>query len=132
MIMNIEECREYILTLPLVEECQPFDEEIIVYKIGGRWFAVVSLLQPENISVKCNPDRAILLRDEFSAITPAWHFNKRHWNNLHMTILPTKVVKREIKHSYFTVIRKNVTPKTLREEILQVNLQAGLKDDTEI
>ena len=130
--MNIEECREYILTLPLVEECQPFDDEIIVYKIGGRWFAVVSLSHPEDVSVKCDPDRAILLRDEFSAITPAWHFNKKHWNNLHMIILHTEVVKREIKHSYFTVIRKNVTPKALREEILHVATQSGLKDDAEI
>lgn len=130
--MNIEECREYILTLPLVEECQPFDDDIIVYKIGGRWFAVMSLSHSENISVKCNPDRAILLRDEFSAITPAWHFNKKHWNNLHMTILPAEVVKREIRHSYFTVIRKNVTPKALREEILHVVTQSGLKDDAEI
>ena len=128
--MNIEECREYILSLPLVEECQPFDDEIVVYKIGGRWFAVVSLLHAENISVKCNPDRAILLRDEYSAITPAWHFNKRHWNNLQMTMLADEVVKREIKHSYFTVIHKNVKPKALREEILRINNDAGLKDDT--
>lgn len=49
-----------------------------------------------------------------------------------MTILPTEVVKREIKHSYFTVIYKNVTPKALREEILHVATQSGLKDDAEI
>lgn len=60
----------------MVEECQPFDEDIVVYKICGKWFATIIFSRPETIAVKCNPDRAILLRDEYSAITPAWHFNK--------------------------------------------------------
>ncbi|MBE6215617.1 MAG: MmcQ/YjbR family DNA-binding protein [Bacteroidales bacterium] len=128
-VMDLMDCREYILTFPLVEECQPFDEEIVVYKICGRWFATMIFSRPEYVAVKCNPDRAILLRDEYSAITPAWHFNKRHWNDLNVEMLPDEVVKRELRHSYFTVIQKNVTPKALREEVLSLASEHGLEDD---
>ena len=113
----------------MVEECQPFDEDIVVYKICGRWFATIIFSRPDTIAVKCNPDRAILLRDEYSAITPAWHFNKRHWNDLNVRMLPDDVVRRELRHSYFTVIKKNVAPKSLREEILLIASGNGLYDD---
>lgn len=127
--MDIIDIREYILSLPNVEEKQPFkDDETVVYEIGGKWFAVYIFERPEFLAVKCNPDRAILLRDEFSSIVPAWHFNKRHWNNLHFDTLPNEVVKREIRHSYLTVIRKNVTPKALREELLAVAKNAAIED----
>ena len=117
--MDLMDCREYIMTLPRVEECQPFDEDIVVYKICGKWFATIIFSRGNYIAVKCDPDRAVLLRDEYPSITPAWHYNKRYWNDLLVTALPESVVKREIRHSYFTVIRKNVTPKALREEMLE-------------
>ena len=121
--------REFVLSLPLVEECQPFGDDAVVYKVGGRMFACCVLEHAERIAVKCNPDRAIALRDEhLSAITPAWHFNKRHWNDIYFEQLPRKVVEREIRHSYLTVIRENVTPKALREEILEVVRQAKIED----
>ena len=127
--MDLMDCRDYMLAFPLVEECQPFDEDIVVYKICGKWFATMIFSRPEFIAVKCNPDRAILLRDEYSAITPAWHFNKRHWNDLNVEMLPDEVVRRELRHSYFTVIRKNVHPKALREEVLSIAFESGLQDD---
>ena len=114
--MDIMDVREYLVSLPAVEECQPFGEERLVYKVGGRMFAAYGF------------DRAILLRDEFPAITPAWHFNKRHWNDLHFEALPDEVVMREIRHSYLTVIRQNVTPKALREELLKMVAEAGIAD----
>ena len=127
--MDIIDLREYILTLPLVEECQPFGDDAVVYKVGGRMFVCYVLEQTERVAVKCNPDRAIALRDEhLSAITPAWHFNKRHWNDIYFEQLPRKVVEREIRHSYLTVIRENVTPKALREKILEVVRQAKIED----
>ena len=127
--MDIIDLREYILTLPLVEECQPFGDDAIVYKVGGRMFVCYVLEHTERVAVKCNPDRAIALRDEhLSAITPAWHFNKRHWNDIYFEQLPRKIVAREIRHSYLTVIRENVTPKALREEILEVVRQAKIED----
>ena len=131
--MDIVDVREYILSLPLVEECQPFGEDSVVYKVGGRLFVCCVLEFAERIAVKCQPDRAIVLRDRYlSAITPAWHFNKKHWNDIYFEQLPREVVEREIRHSYLTVIRENVTPKALREEILAVVQQEGIEDVEEI
>ena len=127
--MDIIDLREFILSLPLVEECQPFGDDAVVYKVGGSMFACCVLEHAERIAVKCNPDRAIALRDEhLSAITPAWHFNKRHWNDIYFERLPSDIVKREIRHSYLTVSRENVTPKALREEIMEVARQAQIED----
>ena len=127
--MDIIDLREVIVSLPLVEECQPFGDDAVVYKVGGRMFACCVLEHAERIAVKCNPDRAIALRDEhLSAITPAWHFNKRHWNDIYFERLPRQIVEREIRHSYLTVIRENVTPKALREEIMEVARQAQIED----
>ena len=127
--MDIIDLREYILSLPLVEECQPFGDDAVVYKVGGRLFACCVLEYAERVAVKCQPDRAVVLRDNYlSAITPAWHFNKKHWNDIYFERLPREVVEREIRHSYLTVIRENVTPTALREEILAVVQGAGIKD----
>ena len=127
--MDIIDLREFVLSLPLVEECQPFGDDAVVYKVGGRMFACCVLEHAERIAVKCNPDRAIALRDEhLSAITPAWHFNKRHWNDIYFEALPREIVEREVRHSYLTVIRENVTPKALREEISAIVRQAQIED----
>ena len=127
--MDIIDLREYLLSLPLVEECQPFGDDAVVYKVGGRMFACYVLEHTTRIAVKCNPDRAIVLRDEYlSAITPAWHFNKRHWNDIYFEALPREIVEREVRHSYLTVIRENVTPKALREDILAIVRQAQIED----
>ena len=127
--MDIIDLREYVVSLPLVEECQPFGDDAVVYKVGGRMFLCFVLEHTQRVAVKCNPDRAILLRDEYlSAITPAWHFNKKHWNDIYFEQLPREVVEREIRHSYLTVICENVTPKALREEILEVVRQAKIED----
>lgn len=127
--MDIIDLREYIVSLPLVEECQPFGDDAVVYKIGGKMFACCVLDHAERIAVKCNPDRAIVLRDtHLSAITPAWHFNKKHWNDIYFEQLPRKVVEREIRHSYLTVIRENITPKALRNELLAIVQEAKIED----
>ena len=127
--MDIIDVRAYTLSLPLVEECQPFGDDAVVYKVGGRMFMCYVLEHTERVAVKCNPDRAIALRDEYlSAITPAWHFNKRHWNDIYFERLPRKIVEREIRHSYLTVIRENVTPKALREELLEIARKAEIED----
>lgn len=127
--MDIVDLREYVLSLPMVEECQPFGDDAVVYKVGGRMFMCCVLDFAERVAVKCQPDRAIVLRDRYlSAVTPAWHFNKRHWNDIYFEQLPREVVEREIRHSYLTVIRENVTPKALREEIMKVVQQANIED----
>ena len=127
--MDIVDLREYVMSLPMVEECQPFGDDTVVYKVGGRMFLCCVLEFAERVAVKCNPDRAIVLRDSYlSAITPAWHFNKKHWNDIYFEQLPREVVEREIRHSYITVIRENVTPNALREELLSGVRKAGIED----
>lgn len=120
--------RDYLLSLPRVEECQPFGDGAVVYKVGGRMFAAYIFDRPECLPVKCDPDRATNLRARFAAITPAWHFNKVHWNDLHIDDLADDIVKREIRHSYLSVIRQNVTPKAVRKEILDAVIAAGIVD----
>ena len=127
--MDIIDLREYVVSLPLVEECQPFGDDAVVYKVGGKMFLCFVLEHTERVAVKCNPDRAIVLRDQYlSAITPAWHFNKKHWNDLYFEQLPREVVEREIRHSYLTVIRENITPKALCEEVMEIVRQAKIED----
>lgn len=126
--MDIVQVRDFMLTLPFCEETQPFGEDFAVYKAGGKMFACVAFDRPEYIAVKCDPDRAVALRDRYSEITSAWHFNKRHWNDIRIGPLEDSFVEGEIRHSYLTVIRKNVTPKSLREQLLSAAAEAGIED----
>ena len=117
--MNIEEIRTYCLSLPYVVEAMPFDDTTLIFKVGGKWFAVVDLEQNDKVVVKCDPDLAIELRDSHSEVTAAWHFNKRHWNDisLHGDLADSFIIE-QIYNSYMLVINKNVTPRALRLEIL--------------
>ena len=117
--MSIEDIRNYCLGLPYVAETLPFDDDTIVYKVGGKWFAVIDLMHSDRVVVKCDPNLAIELRDMHDEVTEAWHFNKRHWNSIRLTgdLLPSFIFE-QIYNSYILVIRKNVTPRALRNEIL--------------
>lgn len=89
--MDILELRRYCLSLPLAEECTPFDETTLVFKIGGKMFCYTDMVEFRWIAVKCDPDRAVLLRERYpELVTPAFHSNKRHWNGtVRMVICPT-------------------------------------------
>ena len=130
--MDIVEFREFCLSLPEVEECLPFDEVTLVFKVGGRMFAVVGLDNPIGFVVKCDPDRAIALRDRYEQVKAAFHFNKKHWNSLRFEgKMSDRQLEAEIRHSYLLVVRQNVTPKARRLEILQQVEQEGICDDAE-
>lgn len=130
--MDIVEFREFCLSLPEVEECLPFDEVTLVFKVGGRMFAVVGLDNPIGFVVKCDPDRAIALRDRYEQVKAAFHFNKKHWNSLRFEgQMSDRQLEAEIRHSYLLVVRQNVTPKARRLEILQQIEQEGICDDAE-
>lgn len=117
--MSIEEIRNYCLSLPYVEETMPFDDTTIVYKVGGKWFAVTDLEENNKVVVKCDPDLAIELRDRHEEVTAAWHFNKRHWNTIALNgDLAESFIYEQVRNSYMLVIHKNVTPRALRIEIL--------------
>ncbi|MBE6210213.1 MAG: MmcQ/YjbR family DNA-binding protein [Rikenellaceae bacterium] len=130
--MDIVEFREYCLSLPDVEETLPFDDSTLVYKVGGRMFAMLMLEKPDHFVVKCDPERAIILRDRYPQITAAWHMNKRHWNDVRFEgRLSDEALRRELRHSYMLVVRQNVTPKALREQILADIATEGVVDDAE-
>jgi predicted DNA-binding protein (MmcQ/YjbR family) len=106
--MNIEELRDFVLSLKNVEEGFPFGENTLVFKINKKIFLLVSLSSvPLQLNVKCDPDRAIELREEYSCILPGYHMNKKHWNTIIVdgTLSKTQL-KNFIKDSYDLVQRK--------------------------
>lgn len=81
--MDIESLREYCLSLPDVEETQPFGPDTLVYKINGKIFLLTGLDSEQlSFNVKCEPDRAIELRDQYPCVIPGFHMNKKHWNTI--------------------------------------------------
>ena len=117
--MDIIEFREYCLSLPYTEECTPFDETTLVMKVGGKIFAAADMERFDAFVVKCDPDEAVALRDAYGEITEAYHWNKRWWNAVSVCgDLPGSFLRGQIFQSYMLVVRRNVTPRALREEIL--------------
>ena len=111
--MDIESVREYCLSLPHATEDFPFDETTLAFRIGGRIFAMIDLERTEWFVLKCNPDMAIELREKYAEISPAWHMNKRHWNQINLFgYLSEELICSLIRHSYSLVFGK--LPKALR------------------
>lgn len=82
--MNIEMLRDYVIQKPFVSEGFPFGDTVIVFKVNDKVFLLVSLdTSPLQFSVKCDPERAIELREEYpGAVLPGYHMNKKHWNTI--------------------------------------------------
>lgn len=119
--MTFEYFRDFCLSLPEAEEAMPFDDEILVYKISGKIFACTNIRDFHRVAVKCEPNVAIELRDKYSDIRPAWHFNQRHWNDVYLNgDLPREVIQEQILNSYQLVASKTVTPKAERERLAKV------------
>lgn len=105
--MNIESVREYCLSLPQTTEDFPFDETTLAFRIAGKIFAMIDLENTEWFVLKCNPERALELRDRYMEISPAWHMNKKYWNQLNLYgALPDKLIRTLICHSYNEVVKK--------------------------
>lgn len=106
--MNIETLREYCLSKPGVEETLPFGPDTLVYKVNNKIFLLTGLDEIElRFNVKCDPDKAIELREEFSCVLPGYHMNKKHWNTIVVDgSVSTKQLKEWIDHSYELVSKK--------------------------
>lgn len=109
--MNIETLRDYCLSLPLATEDIPFDFNnyggIVGFRVLGRIFAMIDTANPKFFALKCEPDLAIDLRDRYPEITPAWHMNKRHWNQVDIFgALPDELIESMIRRSYALVAAK--------------------------
>lgn len=106
------------MALPEVEETTPFGPEVLVYKIAGKMFAATDPERlPVGINLKCDPDRALDLRDEYYAIQPGWHMNKKHWNTVALDgTLADELLMELVRHSYELVVHG--LKKSERERVL--------------
>ena len=113
--MDIESIREYCLSLPKVTEDFPFDDTTLVFRIGGKIFAMMDLEDASKLTLKSDPNQALILRDKYSEISGAWHMNKKYWNQLNLYgQLSDTLVKQLIRHSYSEVVKK--FPKKRQQE----------------
>lgn len=116
--MNIEEFRDYCLSKKGVTESFPFDEVTLVFKVMGKIFSICPLEQlPSQVNLKCDPERAVELREEYDGIImPGYHMNKIHWNTVEIeNNIPNGILIELIDHSYDLIVKK--LPKKLKEEL---------------
>lgn len=100
--MELESFRQYCLSKPGVEETTPFGPDALVFKVGGKMFALTNLSAEElKINLKCEPAYALELRDQYPEIIPGWHMNKKHWNTVSLQgSLRDGFLRTLIDHSY--------------------------------
>jgi len=109
--VNIEEFRNYCLSKKGVTEEFPFDENVLVFKVRGKMFALTDLDLFESINLKCDPEMAVTLREEFAGVIPGYHMNKKHWNTIKMdNLIPDHLIFKWIDNSYELVIQ-NISTK---------------------
>jgi len=117
--MNIQQLYEFCLSKKGVTEHFPFDEDTLVFKVGGKMFALSSLKQWEkqepSVNLKCDPERALELRANYDAINEGYHMSKIHWNTVAINQdVPDAMLKALIDHSYDLVF-KSLTKKLQTE-----------------
>ncbi len=114
--MTLDHFREYCLSLKGTTEDLPFDENTLVFKVLGKMFALTNIEDFEFVNLKCNPEKALELREEFMEVSPAYHMSKKHWNSVRVdSDIPDKLLKQWITDSYNLVVAK--IPKKLKEQL---------------
>lgn len=104
--MHIEQFRDYCLTKHLSTESMPFDDDILVFKVNGKIFALISTNNSDSCNLKCDPEKAIELREQYSGIKPGFHQNKKHWNTVSFNEdVSDKLILDLVDHSYKMVIQ---------------------------
>ena len=112
--MNIEELRTYCLSKPGVTESFPFDEVTLVFKVLDKMFCLTSLDKDLSMNVKCKPEKAIELREEFEDVLPGYHMNKKHWNTVNITgRIDDDQLKKWIDDSYDLIVQSMTKKKQL-------------------
>lgn len=114
--MNIELIREYCLKKKFVTEGLPFDDVSLVYRVMGKIFVIASLETPVFINLKCDPEKAVELREKYDCVKPGWHMNKIHWNSVYIdNSIHDELIYEWIDHSYDLIVSK--LKKTDRDKI---------------
>ena len=118
--MTLETIRDYCLTKPGCTESFPFDETTLVFKVGGKMFALTDIeSRPVQVALKCDPDRAVALREQHEAVQPGFHLNKTHWNTVTIDgTIRLQDLTDWIDHSYQLVLQR--LPKRAQAEIENV------------
>ena len=106
--MDLARFREYCLSKSHATESTPFGPEVLVFKVGGKMFALAALdALPTTVNLKCDPDLALELRDRYEQVTPGYHMNKKHWNTVEIEGgIPDAELRKMIDHSYDLVARR--------------------------
>jgi predicted DNA-binding protein (MmcQ/YjbR family) len=120
--MNIEELREYCLQKKGVTEEFPFDEFTLCFKISGKIFVLTDIeSRPLSFNVKCDPEKAVWLRDTYTSVQPGYHMNKKHWNTIIADGSASKSLLQEwIDDSYHLVVAS--LPKAQRQALAENTL----------
>ena len=105
--MNVEEIRDYCLAKRAVTESTPFDDVTLVFKVAGKMFAIIPLDKPDlSITLKCDPEKAISLREKFPAVKPGYHTSKTHWNTISVDgSVNRSLILEWIDHSWDMVVK---------------------------
>lgn len=105
--MILPEFIDHCLAKKGVEETTPFGPDVLVYKVYGKVFALTAPDEvPSRVNLKCDPDRALDLRDKYEAIIPGYHMNKKHWNTVYLDeTVPAELARELIDHSYELVVK---------------------------
>ena len=104
--MNIEDARTYCLSKQNATEDFPFDETTLAFRVENRIFAITDLGNTKWFCVKCDADYAVELRESHPQIQPAWHMNKKYWNQLDIAHLDDALFYHLVDHSYDEVLKK--------------------------
>ena len=104
--MDLARFREYCLSKPRASEGTPFGPDVLVFKVGGKMFALAALDEmPTTVNLKCDPDWALDLRDRYEQVRPGYHMNKKHWNTVEIDgSIPDAELRKMIDHSYDLVV----------------------------
>src|SRR5439155_21317999 len=103
--MDAVEFREYCLTKPKATEGTPFGETVLVFKVAGKMFALMSLDEvPATANLKCNPDFALELRDRYEQVRPGYHMNKKHWNTVEISVVALESKKNKMSDNTYEVV----------------------------
>lgn len=116
--MDFDRLRQYCLSKPATSEHMPWGDDTLVFKVMDKVFAISGISQrPLSVNLKCDPQRAIELRDRYPAIQPGYHMNKQHWNTVMLDgSLDDSLVEELIDHSWTLVVKG--LKKTDREALL--------------
>ena len=114
--MQLDEILSFCLNLKGTTEHFPFDQRTLVFKVMGKMYALIDVETPDSINLKCDPERAIELRERYASVQPGYHMSKKHWNTVLLNNeLSNKEIEELIVHSYDLIVAS--LPKKLQHEL---------------